>query len=808
VKTFWNELNRIARLFRRKPAFFAACTITLALALGANAVIFSVINAVLLHPLGFEKPNQLVLLWTADRKQGIDHFGVSLPYFEGWRNQNHVFEQIAAFAGQNFDLIGQSEPERVSGAMVSANFFNLLGTQPVAGRTFLPEEDNPHHSNVAVVSYELWQRRFGSETRLAGQTLATGKTNYTIIGIMPAKFRFLGAADIWVPLGAKAESLHIPSNFPPKILATIAPLSVVARLKPGVALSQAQVELKTITSGMQSAYASPWESQIERFTDVVVGPKVRRILLVLMAAVVVVLLIACVNVANLQLIHVVDRQREMAIRVALGATRQKLIYRLLAEGGIIAFTGGAAGLLIAFAGAKMLAASIPGNILGASSIAVDSRVLLFTLVATLFSLAIFGIIPALQVSGHNLTGSLREGASNLSLGVQQRKLQQTFVISQVGFASVLLVAALLMMKDLYHLSLIDLGIDPHNVLTVGISLSEVRYSDSQKQHAFFDTARERLKKLPGVTEVGLVSFLPLEGITWQWSFSIKGREDQMYPANYRVVDGDYFRAMSIPLRKGQFFGPANYVLGPDEAIINEAMAKEFWPAQDPIGRFIRMGDRTANVPWLSIVGVVADVKEVDLTGQPKPVFYVPYGQSPQPSMALVIRSETDPTNLISAVRRQILQIDPNQPVHDIRTMEDVLSSTTATSRFNMQVLIIFAGIATILALTGIYGVIGYSVDQRVHEIGIRLALGARQTQIIGMIMAQAAILILLGIGIGLLAAAGLMRFLATVLYEIKPFDPAVFLFVLLLLSAMALVASFLPLRRINKLDYMAVLRYE
>ncbi len=809
MNALWSELRYAVRVLFKRPGFFVASVVTLALAIGANAAIFSVVNAVLLHPLPFNESDQLVLLWQADSKRGIDHFTVSLPYFEGWRDQNHVFEQVAAFAGKDFDLIGQSGPERVAGTLVSANFFSVLGVQPALGRAFLTEEDEPNHSNVAVISHDLWQRRFGGATRLAGQVLTTDRTSYTVVGVMPPKFRFLNTVDIWIPLGKKAESLHIPSNFPPKILAAITPLKVVARLKSHIALNLAQADVDTITRGMQSAFASPWQARIVHLSDEVVGPKVRRILLVLLAAVALVLLIACANVANLQLIHITNRQREMATRVALGATRRKLIWQLLAEGGVIAMLGGIAGLLLAFGAMRAVGASIPIDILGAQRVAMDSHVLVFTFCISLLSLGMFGTIPALRISGPSLVSSLREGSFNLSQGTQQTRFQRAFVISEVGFASVLLIAALLTVKSLYHLSSINVGIDPHNVLTMGVNLSQVRYPGSQKQYAFFDEASNRLRGLPGVQEVGLISFLPLEGVTWQWSFSIEGRENQTYPTNYRVVSGDYFRAMRIPLVQGSFFAPVDSASASNVVIINQAMAKEFWPNQNAIGQRIKMGDRTAvAVPWLSVVGVVADVKEVDLTDQPKPVFYVPFLQSPQSSMAFVIRTAKDPSSIVSPVRELVSAIDPNQPLRDIRTMEEVLAISTASSRFNMLLLSIFAGIATVLAFIGVYGVIAYSVNQRSHEIGIRLALGARRTQIIGMIMGQAAVLILIGISIGLLAASGLTRFLSSLLYDVKPLDPAVFLLVSLLLSFIALLASFLPVRRATRVDQMAALRYQ
>ncbi len=805
-----NSLRYALRVLSRRQGFVLASVLTLALAIGVNTAIFSVVNGVLLRPLPYKNPGKIVLIWQADSKRGIDHFSVSLPYFQGWRENNHTLGQISAFAGITLDLTGKSGPERVSGTLISANFFSLLGVQPALGRTFSVEEDGQNHTSIAVISHELWQRRFGSKTDIVGQALTTDTASYTIIGVMP-RFQFLNPADVWIPLGRNAESLHIPGNYPAKLLVNVTPLNVVARLKEGVTLGQAQDDITAVTRGMQTEFGSRWQSRVVALEEELVGTKTRRILLVLQAAVGLVFLIACANIVNLQLTHLTSRQKEMATRVALGATRKAVFSQLLTECGIIAFTGGVLGLLVAFTALRLSLASLPTEMGGPQHVEVNGRVLLFTLGLSLLSIPLFGAVPVLRVFHSNLVDSLREGLSNTSSGGRQRRLQSLFVVSEVALASVLLIGSLLTVKSLYRLSAIDLGIDPQHVLTMGVNLSPARYRGPEKQSAFFKELYDQIQTIPDVHKVGATSFLPLTGLSWQWTVSVEGNEGALihtYPANYRVVDRDYFSAMGVPLLQGREFSAEDSISAPNVVIVNEEMAKQLWPNQSPIGKRMRMGDRTATVPWLSVVGVVANVKEVDLTDQPKPVFYVPYQQNAQASMVLVIKTIGNPANVLEPVRQHILALDANQPVHDIRTMEEVLSNSTASSRFNMLLLTAFAGLATLLALVGIYGVIGYFVNQRAHEIAIRLALGARRPQITIMMLRQTVALIVMGICSGLLLATGVARLLANLLYEVKASDPAVFFVVALLLFAVACLAGFLPLRRTSRIDPVVSLRYE
>ena len=808
---FLNELRYAVRVLLKRPAYLVASVLTLALAIGANTAIFSVVHAVLLRRLPYKDSAKLVMIWQADPKRNIDHFADSIPYFKGWRDQNRVFEEMAAIAGQDMDLTGSQGPERVLGTLVSANFFSVLGAKPALGRTFIPEEDEPNHANVAVLSYELWQHRFGGNQQVVGQVITTDKTGYTIVGVMPRDFQFLDPSALWVPLGKNAESLHIPGNFPLRILAAVTPLRVVARLKPHVSLEQAQDNLNVLTTAMQSAMASPWQARVVTLNDELVGTQTRRILVVLLAAVGLVLLIACANIANLQLVHVTNRQREMATRLALGAMRRRLVYQLFVESGVIAIAGGIFGLLLAAGAVSALGAFIPAKVLGMQRVSVDGPMLLFSLFVSLLSIPLFATIPALRISRPDLASTLKESALSASHGARQRRLQSAFVISEVALASVLLIGAMLTIKSLYRLSEINLGLDPHNVLTMEINLSKTRYPVSEKQIAFFDEVRSRVQALPGVRKAGMINFLPLTGFTWQWSISVDGDTsgaDHTYPVNYRTIAGDYFQAMQVPLLQGRFFESSDSASTSSVVIINEAMAKQFWPNQDPLGKRIKMGDRTAVAPWLLVVGVVANVKEVDLTDQPKPVFYVPLRQTPQSAMVLVLRTSEDTDIIVPAVRERILSLDANQPVHDIRTMDSVLASSVADSRFNALLLSIFAGIATFLAIVGIYSVIAYFVAQRSHEIGIRLALGAGRQQIILMMLGQALKVIGIGIAVGLFMALGLTRFLASLLYNVKPLDPVIFISVVALLGFVAVIAGFLPLRRTTKIDPVVSLRYE
>jgi putative ABC transport system permease protein len=810
MRTVLSELRYALRVLYRRPTFALPSIITLALAIAANTAIFSVVNAVLLHPLPFKDPSRVVTLWQTDPKRGVDHFPVSVPYFKGWQARNQVFDQMAAFAGTNLDLTGSAGPERVPGTLVSSNFFSLLGIEPRLGRTFLPEDDEPNRLNVAVISYELWQRRFGNTASPVGQTLITDTATYTVIGVLPPNFRFLGPSDVWVPLGKNAEALHIPGNFPARILAAITPLQVVARLKPDVTFRGVESDIGAITSSLQKDLGSSWQSSIVALTDELVPPKNRRILLVLQAAVGLVLLIACVNVTNLLLAHITNRQRETAARIALGATRKRLVLQLLSESVVLSLCSGIVGLVIAYAQVRLLGVYIPSGIMGANQVGIDGGVLIFTLTLSLVTMPVFGAVPFLRLSRPNVSETLREGLSNVSASSRNRKFQGAFVASEVAIAMVLLIGTLLTVKSLRRLSAINLGIEPRNVLTMGINLSKSRYREPEKQYQFFRQTLDQMASVPGVQEAGLVSFLPLMGLTWQWSVSVDGYGDpkRTYPANFRVMEGDYFKTMGIPLIAGRLFSSTDFGLGANVVIVNQAMARQFWPNQNPIGRRIKMGDQSASVPWLSIAGVVGNVKEVDLTDQPKPVFYVPFHESPQASMTLVIRTSTDPTTIVSAIRAKIQAIDPDQPVHDTQTMEKVLSSSVAPSKFTMLLLSVFAGIATVLAIVGIYGVLTYSINQRRREIGIRLALGARREAITAMILRHALLLVLIGVGAGLLISAGSMRFLASLLYEVKPFDAAIFIAVPLLLVAIAMITSYLSAQRASTIDPSTSLRYE
>lgn len=810
MRTALSELRYALRVLYRQPAFALSSIITLALAIAANTAMFSVINAVLLHPLPYKDSNRLVTLWQTDPKRGVDHFPVSIPYFKTWQARNQAFDGMAAFAGTNFDLTGPAGPERVSGTMVSANFFAVLGTEPMLGQTFRPEDDEPNKSNVAVISYELWQRHFGNVTSPVGQTLTTDSAAYTIIGVLPRNFRFIGPSDVWVPLGKNAEALHLPGNFPARILAMITPLQVVARLKPGTSIKGAENEISAITDSLRKDLGSPWQSTIVVLKDELIPPKTQRILFVVQAAVGLVLLLACVNVANLFLAYITNRQRETAARIALGAARQRLILQLLSESLVLSLCSGLLGLVIAYLLIHFFGTYIPPGIIGTREIGIGFGVLVFTLAISLLTIPTFGAVPALRISRPNLAEILREGLFNISPGSRNRRLLGSFVVSEVAIAIVLLIATLLTVKSLQRLSAVNLGIRPHNVLTAGITLSNTRYAQPEKQNTFFHEVLDQTASLPSVQKTAMVSFLPLQGLNWQWSVSVDGYGDpsRTYPTNFRVVAGDYFKAMGIALVEGRSFSSADFNLGANVVILNQAMARQFWPNQSPIGHRIKMGDQSASVPWLSVVGVVADVKEVDLTDQPKPVFYVPFRESPQLAMTLVIRTSADPSAIVPAVREKIRAIDPDQPVHDIQTMDAVLSSSLASSRFTMMLLSVFSGISIVLALVGIYGMHAYSINQRRREIGIRLALGADRSEITRLILRRALFLISLGTGIGLFIAAGLMRFLSSLLYEVKPFDATVFTAVAIVLSLVALLTSYLSARRAAAIDPNTSLRYE
>ena len=803
------------RALVKNPGFTAVAVTTLALGIGANTAVFSVVNAVLLRPLPYKDAARLVVVWERNPERGWYRNIVSAANFVDWRKQNHVFTQMAAIDPQRtFNLTGGGEPEEVWGEQVTTNLFSLLGVRPVLGRDFLPEEDKPGGPRVVILSYGVWQRRYGGDASLVGKQISLNNDSYTVVGIMPADFYFppfwreLIRVELWVPgldLSNPVRTDH----------ADVA----LARLKPGVSAPQAQAEMDTIARGIQQQYPEDkgWGVGLVALREQSVGDT-RPALLVLFGAVGFVLLIACANVANLMLERATTREKEVAIRTALGAKRTRLIRQFLTESLMLAVLGGALGLLLAAWSVQILVALSPKEALGLGGgviledVTISGRVLAFTIAAAVATGIAFGVAPALAVSKPDLNQSLKEGGRSSGDGSRRNGLRSGLVVWEFALALVLLAGAGLMIKTLVRLGQVDLGFNPQNVLTMRIALLGSRYKEPGAQAEFFKQLLERMKSLPGVRWASVSRGLPVEG--WNGMGFVTEENPSPPPneepdANYLVIGPDYFRVMGIPLLVGRLFTDQDTHESARVVIVNEKLARKQWPGQDPIGRRLRM-DGNNNSPWLTVVGVVGNVR----TQWPFPDFlselYVPYTQYPWLLFPrhLIVRTVSNPTGLATAIAHEVKALDKDQPVSDIRSLDQLVAGAVAQQRSAMVLLGAFASLALVLAAVGIYGVMAYSVTQRTHEIGLRMALGAQPGDVLSLVVGRGLILTLVGVGAGLAGALALTRFLSSLLYEVRPTDFGTFAAASLLLIGVAMLASYIPARRATRVDPMVALRYE
>jgi len=821
MESFWQDLRYGARMVRKQPAFSVIAVLALALGIGANSAIFSVVNALLLRPPPFKNASRLVYVWETNPKIGLDRAIVSPPDFADWREQNEVFEHISAFRTWFYRLSSGGDPEQVWGVRTSASFFELLGVEPLVGRAFLHEEEQPGRDQVVIISHALWERRFGADSNLLGQTITIDDRPFTVIGILPFDFDLFGrkrAYDIWMPFDFERGRSRRDDYS----------LMVFARLKAGVKLDQAQVEMNAIAERLERQYP---ETNQNRGVKVITlqenqALNLRPALLILLAAVGFLLLIACANVANLLLARAATRQREIALRMALGASRLRLIRQLLTESVLLASLGGAFGLILAWWGLDLLRAALPAGvdeIPRGDWIRIDPKVLGFTLLISLVTGVVFGLAPAVQISRPNLNETLKDGGKSLAGGRRGSRLRDSLVVTEVALATVLLLGAGLMLRSFDKLLAVEPGFDPENVLTMQVWLPETKYTDGDKIAAFYQQTLERIREVPGVRSASGINFLPLSGWGDMTGFAIEGRAapppGQEPVAEYRVIDSDYFRVMGIPLLKGRPFDQHDREEAHGVALINEAMARRYWPGDDPLGKRIRPDFPETRTPWrpragkawLTVVGVAGDVKEVKELGpidETPPEFYLPYPQNPSALMRLVVRTDAEPMNLVSALRREVLDVDKDQPFTEIKSMKQFISESVFRRRFNTVLLGIFASVALVLAVVGIYGVMSYSVMQRTREVGIRMALGATARDVLSMIVGQGMKLSLAGVGIGLAAAFALTRVMRTLLFGVSATDTLTYVVVASLLAAMSLVACYVPARRATRVDPMEALRYE
>ncbi len=801
METLWQDLRFGFRMLAKSPGFTAVAVLTLALGIGANTAIFSVVNAVLLRPLDYSDPDQLYVLWGHHPQIGREV--ASLPDFVDWREQNQSFEDLAAMSRRSMNLTGRGEAERVIGARVSASLFPLLRVETIRGRAFSPEEDRPGAERVAILSHGLWQRRFGSDPAFVGETITLDGESYAVIGVAPPEFQFPGRVEVWIPLAMEVDPTERRGDF----------LLVLGRLKPGVTQEQAQAEMTTIAQRLEQQYPNSntkWGIEIVSLHEQVVG-NIRPALLVLLGAVGFVLLIACANVANLLLARAAAREKEIAVRAALGAGRGRLVRQLLTESLLVAIIGGALGLLLALWGIDILLALNPDDVPRLSGVGVDGWVLGFTLGISLLTGILFGLVPAVQISRPDLHESLKEGGRT-SGGSLRHRTRHILVVAEVALALVLLIGAGLMIRSFDRLQRVSPGFNPENLLTMRISLPPAKYPERQHVLNFFDQLLERVRSLPGVQSASTIDNPYIGGGGNYLSFIVEGQPtpplDQVVDAQVRSVTPGFHRMLGVPLLRGRSLtgqdGPGNRLV----CVINETMARRYFPDRDPLGQRVAFDGPDGQPRWREIVGVVGDVRQGGLDAEPYPEILLPEAQRTIPAITLMVRTANDPHTLAGAVRGEVQAMDPDQPVYAVRTMDDIMKASVAQRRFNMLLLGSFAAVALLLAAVGIYGVISYSVSRRTHELGIRMALGAQPRDIFKLVVGQGMVLVVIGVGIGLAASFGLTRFLSSLLFEVSTTDPATFAGVSLLLAAVALLACYIPARRATRVDPLVALRYE
>ncbi len=807
-----NDIRYGLRGLWKRPGFTAVAVITLALGIGANAAIFSVVNAVLLRPLQFHDPERLVIVWEDAAFAGFPHNTPAPANYVDWKNQAQSFEDMAATHESSMNLTGDGEPERVATRRVTANFFPLLGVQPLMGRGFLPEEDRPQANKIAVLSYSLWQGRYGGDRNILNRTILLDGEKHTVVGVMPAGFQWIDTEErLWVPLALDAEQLANRSGHY---------LAVVARLKPGVSKDQAQAEMNALM--IRIAQDHPKETMDGRLGAVVMplheqlAGEARRPLLVLLVAVGFVLLIACANIASLLLARAAGRRREIAVRSALGASRLHIVRQLLTESRLLSVFGGVAGLLLAIWSFGFLEKLIPEGMKQSTVLKLDGSILLFAFLISVVTGLVFGLIPALQSSRVDLNESLKQSGGRSGGAGSSTRLRSGIIVFEVSLSLVLLVGAVLLIQTLFQLFNQYSVLAPEKVLTLRTVLPLSKYEDPAKRTVFYQNVLQRVETIPGVVSAGYTTSVPLMWKGGATTFSVEGQKDPIpglsYDANHRQVSENYLQTMGIPLRRGRYFGAHDNEHSMPVAIVNETMVRQFWPDVDPVGRRFKIGDLEEDSPWLTIVGIVGDVRQMGIDVPVKAESYFPYQQASEFEWFiprdLALRTNGDPASLVGAVREAVRAVDPDQPISNIATMEEVLGQEAAQRRLGMILLTAFAVLALLLASLGIYGVLAYFVAQHRNEIGVRLALGATPAKILLLVLRKGMALTLLGVVIGLAASLALTRLMTSLLFGVKAVDPLTFAMVPLLLAVVALLACWIPARRAAKVDPMVALRYE
>src|ERR1700737_2348161 len=803
------------RQLRKNPGFTAVAVLTLALGIGANTAIFSVVNGVLLRPLAFRDADRLVRVWhvpPAKSFPGMTTFSVSAANYLDWQSQNHVFEQMAIYTYHGFTLTGSQKPEQVDAGAVSSGFFATLGVQPMLGRVFVPEEDRPGRSNVVVLSYRFWQEHFGSNADVVGHNINMDGQSYLVAGVMPPSFRFPDVAQVWTPMAWTDRERAVRGEHH---------CVVIARLKPGIDLKQAQAEMNAISGRLEQLYPEDdkgWGAVVVPLHDDLVGD-VRPALLVLLGAVAFILLIACVNVANLALAKTFSRQKEVAIRTALGASSARVLRQILAETVLLALAGGGIGLTYAHFGVRLIMAFLADKLPRLVELGLDLRVLGFTALVSLLTGIVAGVLPALRLTRADVNQALKQGLGRTDSDSGGHRTRSILVVAEVALSLVPLFGAGLMIRSFQLLQSVNPGFESHGVLTMTLSVARAKFPSPAQQISFFERVLQQVRTLPGVESAGVIDDIPLNGNGSHQPVAIAGRplvamSDQP-EVDVRLISPGYIHALHVPILRGRDFDDTDIAGRPAAILISESMAHQFWPGEDAIGKRLTMTFFPDAVR--EVVGVVGEVKLEGLyEGRPSTLLYVPLDQVSVPAtggwnsfpMTLVVRSTSNPTGIVSAVSNTVHEVDREIPLRDILTMDDLVTNSIAQQRLNMLLLGAFGGLALLLAAIGIYSVLSYSVKRRVQEIGIRLALGARLVDVLRMVLVEGMKPTLIGVAAGTLGALALGRVLSSLIYSVKPTDPLTFLAVAALLAFISLLASIIPAYRATRVDPMVALRYE
>ncbi|MCM3901964.1 MAG: ABC transporter permease [Pyrinomonadaceae bacterium] len=822
MNTLWQDVRYGARMLLKHPGITFVVILALALGIGANTAIFSVVNAVLLRPLPYHESERLVFL--NERSAVLDEMSISYPNFTDWRNPNHVFDKIGVYNRNSYNLTGYGEAERIPTGQVSADLFAALRVNAAIGRVFTNEEDKPGGTPVVVLTYGLWQRRFGGQMSILNQALTLNGKSYTVIGVMPQGYLYPSRVEMFVPVGQLSgdPNWQQRGNHPG--------LYAVARLKPGVTLAQAEADMDNIAVNLEKQYPDNNAGnrvRIRPLLEIYVSDA-RSTLWVLFGAVAFVLLIACANIANLLLARATARQKEMAIRSAMGAGRWRIARQLLTESVLLSLVGGILGLLIARWCIDFILYISPDAIPRSREISLDWRVLAFTVGVSFLTGILFGLVPALQAGVVDVHETLKETGRGTS---GRHWVRSSLVIVEVATTLVLLIGSGLMIRSFYRLQNVNPGFSYARLASFTVSLPQRKYVTEEQRTDFFERLLENLRGLPGVESSAVASGLPLGNNGWQTSFVVDGQplppRDQTPLMEACTVTPDYFRAMNIPLLRGRYFTDQDnrsflagrdltkldegerLIAGVNSIIIDEEFARRHWPNEDAVGKRIRLGTHDEKAPTLTVVGVVGRVKMEGLSQDSNRVQgYFAFWQLPFTGMTVIVKASGDPDQLVASARDQVKQIDPDQPIYNVRTMDQIRAESVAPERLNLTLFSIFAGIALVLAVVGIYGVMSYTVTQRTHEIGIRMAIGAQQRDVFKMVMGQGMMLALIGIGIGLVGAFALTRLMATMLFGVTATDPATFAVIAILLTAVAVIACYLPGMRATKVDPVVSLRYE